>query len=441
MPRRDHTLIRDWETRLAANALALQILGTLNERKAEVERCALDGLQRENPQFERATSKQFREEALGHCNDILQLMLAVAAGKASGLGPDPFGFVHTHAVRRARQQFPLAGSLNAYRLAHKGYWEVMRDSVSRSPAAEIEKTDCLMILSEFLLEFFDRVSGVMTDGYIAEEKLMTARRSRAHVALIEDLLHGRQPGDLEARALSERCGIGAGAHLAVAIGRIRPAGNGHAAERDGELERLSEFFQQALAAPALGMLIDIRKDEVLAIIAGGDGTSKRVLEAFGAMAAQLKSQLNAVARIGISLDAADITAMPQACQEAERAVEFTQSTRPIMHFADIDLMEFLVRRPDAAALRLIPDWAGRFMDVDSGRSGELTRTISQFADCNFNVKRTARLLDLHTNTVYFRLNRIRELTGIDPRSYSGLSLLLTTVRMLNGGERPDTGQQ
>jgi sugar diacid utilization regulator len=38
--------------------------------------------------------------------------------------------------------------------------------------------------------------------------------------------------------------------------------------------------------------------------------------------------------------------------------------------------------------------------------------------------------------VYFRLNRIRELTGIDPRSYSGLSLLLTTVRMLNGaGER------
>ena len=36
-----------------------------------------------------------------------------------------------------------------------------------------------------------------------------------------------------------------------------------------------------------------------------------------------------------------------------------------------------------------------------------------------------------TNTVYFRLNRIRELTGIDPRSYSGLSLLLTTLRMLD----------
>jgi hypothetical protein len=57
---------------------------------------------------------------------------------------------------------------------------------------------------------------------------------------------------------------------------------------------------------------------------------------------------------------------------------------------------------------------------------------------NFNVKRTARHLDLHTNTVYFRLNRIRELTGIDPGSYSGLSLLLTTVRMLNAGAKSDT---
>ena len=54
MSRRADMLIRDWETRLHANALACYILGTLDDRKSEVERCALDGLQRENPQFERA---------------------------------------------------------------------------------------------------------------------------------------------------------------------------------------------------------------------------------------------------------------------------------------------------------------------------------------------------------------------------------------------------
>jgi hypothetical protein len=440
MSGRTETLIRDWETQLHANALASQILATLNERKSEVQRCALAGLARENPQFERATTKQFREEAVGHCDTILQTMLAIATGRAAALGPDPFGFVQMHAVRRARQQFPLAGLLNAYRLAHKGYWEVMRNSVANAIVPESEKTDCLMVLSEFLLEFFDRISGIMTDAYIAEEKRLIARSTRAHVALIEDLLRGRQPGDLETQALSERCGMHSGSPIAVVIGRISHSGNGqfHGA---ANLERLSDFFHRALSPLAFGRLIDIRQDEVLAIVTAGADTAKRVLAGFGAIAAKLNAGRNDLARIGISLDATEISALPGALQEAERAVEFTQADRPILHFADIDLMEFLVRRPDAAARRLIPDWAVRFVDADSGKSGELTRTINEFADCNFNVKRTARHLDLHTNTVYFRLNRIRELTGIDPRSYAGLSLLLTTVRMLNAGAREGAGRR
>jgi hypothetical protein len=101
MSARDCTLIADWEARLGSNALALRILGTLNDRKSEVERCALDGLQRENPQFSRAASPEFREEALGHCNEILQLMLAIAGTRVATPGPETFRFVETHARRRA----------------------------------------------------------------------------------------------------------------------------------------------------------------------------------------------------------------------------------------------------------------------------------------------------------------------------------------------------
>lgn len=58
MSARDRTLIADWEARLRDNALALRILSTLKDRKSEVERCALDGLQRENPQFARAATRR-----------------------------------------------------------------------------------------------------------------------------------------------------------------------------------------------------------------------------------------------------------------------------------------------------------------------------------------------------------------------------------------------
>jgi sugar diacid utilization regulator len=141
------------------------------------------------------------------------------------------------------------------------------------------------------------------------------------------------------------------------------------------------------------------------------------------------------------MDASEISALPQAAEEAERAAEFAGSDRPVMHFGDIELMEFLVRRPDAAAQRLIPTWAGRLKQADGSKSGALSRTIRQFAACDLNVKRTARDLNLHTNTVYFRLNHVRKLTGIDPRSYLGLSLLLTTLQMLDVDPQADARQR
>jgi PucR C-terminal helix-turn-helix domain/GGDEF-like domain len=437
MSARDRTLISDWEARLHANALASQVLSTLNERKFEVERCALDGLQRENAQFSRAGTPQFREEALGHCNAILELMLAIAESRTSSLGSEPFRFVETHAKRRARQRFPLAGSLNAYRLAHRGYWEVMRSSVADADAPESEKTDCLMILSEFLLEFFDRISGIMTDAYFAEEKSLTARGARAQAALIEDLMHGRQPGDLEAQALCERAGIRDGATLAVVIGRVRHPGKGQAINHRPQAERLPAFLRGVLIPPDFPGLIDARKDEVIAIVAGDSDVSIRAAQALRTT----PSGMSAGWSIGVSLDALEIRALPQACQEAERAVEFTGAHRTVMHFGEIDLMEFLVRRPDAAAQRLIPTWAGRLKEADGSKSGALSRTIRQFAACDLNVKRTARDLNLHTNTVYFRLNHVRKLTGIDPRSYLGLSLLLTTLQMLNADEKSDARRQ
>ena len=119
---RQETLIRDWETRLHANALRVsQILATLNERKSEVQRCALDGLARENPQFERATTKQFRKGAVGHCDTILQTMLAIDSDKGARPRSAPIRFASSRSMRcGARVTLPLAGS--AHPVAHKGYW-------------------------------------------------------------------------------------------------------------------------------------------------------------------------------------------------------------------------------------------------------------------------------------------------------------------------------
>jgi sugar diacid utilization regulator len=222
--------------------------------------------------------------------------------------------------------------------------------------------------------------------------------------------------------------------MAVAIGRIPRSGNGQSSDHEAQLDSLLASIREVLAPPQLSSLIDVRNNEVIAFIAGGNGAAAtRAAKALRAIPREPGARWG----IGISMDTSEIGTLPLACQEAERAVEFTGADRPVMQFGEIDLMEFLVRRPDAAAQRLIPNWAGRLKEADGSKSGALSRTIRQFAACDLNVKRTARDLNLHTNTVYFRLNHVRKLTGIDLRSYLGLSLLLTTLQMINTDAKAD----
>ena len=134
--------------------------------------------------------------------------------------------------------------------------------------------------------------------------------------------------------------------------------------------------------------------------------------------------------MGLSLDVVEITRVPEALEEARLALQFTTAAQPIMHFSDIDLPELLVRQANQTAVRLIPEWVRHFDASEDNSSRELAKTIRVFADCSFNVKRTAQLLNVHTNTVYFRLKRIEELTKINPRTYSGTSFLLTALRLL-----------
>jgi sugar diacid utilization regulator len=205
------------------------------------------------------------------------------------------------------------------------------------------------------------------------------------------------------------------------------------------LRSFVRLVEQVLSPALFGKLVDIRNGEVTAIVCSNGDTSRGVLAALRRNGFARRANGLATA-VGISLDTTELARLPEARQEARLALEFASAAQPLMHFSDIDLPDYLIRRADAAALRLIPERARRLSAADGDKSRELSRTIHAFADANLNVKQTARRLGVHTNTVYFRLNRIKNLTGIDPRTYSGTSLLLTALRLIecHGGadERP-----
>jgi PucR C-terminal helix-turn-helix domain/GGDEF-like domain len=426
---RTDALIRRWGERFRKDPLAADVIAGLRNRSNEIWQHAFELMQRESPEYRNSVDDEFTKESKAHCHQLLGLIISVTSGTASDSGADPFDFVRTHAEWRARHQVPLIASLHAYRLAHRTYSEISQDVLSRHRNPE-NVVRSLTMLSDFWIQFFDHVGSVLAEAHAVEDGLIVAQGTRSYVGLINDLLRGVQPSDPESQRLCTLCGIRPGAPMAVAVAKPRWPENGNHIDIEATLRSFVRLFEQLLSPTIFGRLIDIRNGEVMVIASSDSDTARSLVRALQGSGFGRRAGNGHSARVGVSLDVVDIPRLPQALEEAQIALEFASNAQPLLHFSDIDLPELLVRRADHVAVRLIPEWAHHFNSTDDDQSGDLSRTIRVFADCSFNVKQTAQRLGVHTNTVYFRLNRIKKLTGIDPRTFSGASLFLTALRLL-----------
>jgi purine catabolism regulator len=56
---------------------------------------------------------------------------------------------------------------------------------------------------------------------------------------------------------------------------------------------------------------------------------------------------------------------------------------------------------------------GPLVEHDERKQGDLIRTLNGFFDANGNLAKAATDLDVHRNTLVYRLERISELTGLN----------------------------
>jgi PucR C-terminal helix-turn-helix domain/GGDEF-like domain len=423
-----YSLIRQWSDRFAKAPLAKAVVAGLRGRADEIWQHAFQLLQRESREYRNGVDDEFAKESKAHCNELLHMIIAVACGEMRRSAHHPFDFVRAHAQWRARHHVPLVASLHAYRIAHRTYSEISQDALGQHGTPK-DIVGAQRVLSEFWIEFFDHVGHVLADAHAAEDALTVARETRSYVRLMNDLLRGVQPAELELQRLCALRGIRPGAPLAVVVARPLRLDGDHV-DREVSLRSLARLLEQALSPTIFGTLIDVNDSQVTAIACSDDDTSRNLVQALRRAGFARRATNGRPAGIGISMDIAEVARLPEALEEAQIAIEFATAKQPLMRFSDIHLPDLLVRRADQIAVRLIPAWARQLNSAKDRQSRDLIRTTRVFADCNFNVKQTARELGVHTNTVYFRLNRVKKISSVDPRTYAGASAILMALRVL-----------
>jgi len=161
----------EWSNRFSKVSLAKKVVMGLQQRSQEIWRRTFDLLRQESPEYRNAVDDEFTNESRSHCGELLDAIVAIAAGRMNT--PDPFGFVRRHAEWRARHQVPLVASLHAYRLAHKTYWGMTREQLTGHVKRK-EALHALTMLSDFWIDLFEVVGSVLEEAHAAEEARIVA---------------------------------------------------------------------------------------------------------------------------------------------------------------------------------------------------------------------------------------------------------------------------
>ena len=176
-----------------------------------------------------------------------------------------------------------------------------------------------------------------------------------------------------------------------------------------------------------GMFTDKLQDFVLSINEMDTAVVKQIststttedLEKIAAaMEETLKNELRIKTVIGIGTVAEHLRELADSYKEAQTAIEVGKvfdTEKSIMHYENLGIGRLIYQLPTTLCEIFLSE-VFKKNSIDS-LDQETLFTINKFFENNLNVSETSRKLFVHRNTLVYRLEKIKKLTGLDLRQF------------------------
>ncbi|HUA73977.1 MAG TPA: helix-turn-helix domain-containing protein [Solirubrobacteraceae bacterium] len=361
-------------------------------------------------------------DALEHIAAHIDVLAAMIRGRR--VRPSDYDFIAPHAARRARDGVPLSAFLHAFRLGIRVLW----DTVVLDTGTDVHARAATLSAARPFLESLNASSTQAAAAYLEAQQSLTAEGAGARRDLLEQLLAGRPLSSPRMHALAAEAGLHEQAHCCVIV-----AANAGPLQPDAVRDAAGELVRAA--AGAILPLDAIRNDELVIVRALHPGGLAGLSRDLRAVQRALAAREIAV-RVGISTEHEDPGGVPAAYAEARRAAEGVPAQGGVVSLSELSPADYLASHADDVAARLVPEAVRSFIADDLVRDGAMVETVLAYAASDMNLARTAERLHIHVNTARYRLSRIAERTGREPRSLADMLDLVLAIKMLAGRPRP-----
>ena len=180
-----------------------------------------------------------------------------------------------------------------------------------------------------------------------------------------------------------------------------------------------EIIQNTIADKNKDYVINISEQDIVIVKEVAEGTTSEQLEKEALAILRTASQdYAAKLLIGISSIVEKLRDLAKAYKEARIALEVGKVfdiERPIMSYENLGIGRLIYQLPTTLCEIFLQEVfkKGSLESLDR----ETLMTVQAFFENNLNVSETSRKLFVHRNTLVYRLEKIRKLTGLDLREF------------------------
>jgi purine catabolism regulator len=251
---------------------------------------------------------------------------------------------------------------------------------------------------------------------LAKQRAVTEAQLRLQGDFLDDLLSGSYPSEEAMLARARWMGHDLGRpHVLLAVSLEELA------DRTSGSQRLqaADLVRTEVLRLAPGALLRERQDRLaVALPRGAPPTSEDALELAERLRRRLASLLTSGhVTVGVGRHHAGIDGLALSFREAEQALAIGRALLGgdrSVHFEHLGVQRLLFQLRDNPELAsFYEDLLGKLQAHDERQGAELVNTLEAFFECHGNHVRTAQRLHLHRNTLLYRLDRAKQVLGVD----------------------------
>jgi len=276
---------------------------------------------------------------------------------------------------------------------------------------------------------------------LSREQAAASVRREVELNVLDEMLDGALRSEISLTQQAQRLGHDLNQEFCTLNARVDPAQSGPARSREGRWPVLEEGLRHAQRQLRLNILWRVRNTSAEVVWPTADAiTPAEVARTIrDTLQEALQSHgFSEVVSVGIGRPGQGIHGIRQSHQEARQALTLGRRLHGAGHITDFDalgiyrLILAAEQLPELQAFQ--EETLSTLLNYDRVHRSNLTQTMEAFFAANCSPKETAAILQVHRNTVLYRLDRIAEITGLnldDPDTRLRLHLALH-VRMALG---------